>query len=84
MAIRLFLRISLFFFIPLLVLGGQKEKKAYELIYQDVQILKQQVLELDKKIGSHQEELQTIKQQMGEKGGCGEFDSSRKKRIVSS
>jgi tol-pal system protein YbgF len=66
MAIRLFLRISLFFFIPLLVLGGQKEKKAYELIYQDVQILKQQVLELDKKIGSHQEELQTIKQQMGE------------------
>ena len=66
MANRLFLRISLFFFIPLLVLGAQKERKAYELIYQDVQILKQQVLELDKKIGSHQEELKTIQQQMGE------------------
>jgi tol-pal system protein YbgF len=66
MAKGLFLRISLFFFIPLLVLGAQKERKAYELIYQDVQILKQQVLELDKKIGSHQEELQTIKQLMGE------------------
>ncbi len=66
MAKGLFLRISLFFFIPFLVLGAQKERKAYELIYQDVQILKQQVLELDKKIGSHQEELQTIKQQMGE------------------
>jgi tol-pal system protein YbgF len=66
MAKGLFLRISLFFFIPFLVFGAQKERKAYELIYQDVQILKQQVLELDKKIGSHQEELQTIKQQMGE------------------
>ncbi len=66
MAKGLFLRIALFFFIPFLVLGAQKERKAYELIYQDIQILKQQVLELDKKIGSHQEELQTIKQQMGE------------------
>ncbi len=63
---RLFLRISLFLFIPFLLCGAQKEKKAYELIYQDVQILKQQVLELDKKIGLHQDELQTIKQMMSE------------------
>jgi len=63
---RLFLRISLFLLIPLLLWGTQKEKKAYELIYQDVQILKQQVLKLDKKIGLYQDELQTIKQQMGE------------------
>jgi tol-pal system protein YbgF len=66
MASRLFLRIFLFLLIPLLLWGTQKEKKAYELIYQDVQILKQRVLELDKKIGLHQDELQTIKQQMGE------------------
>jgi tol-pal system protein YbgF len=63
---RLFLRISLFLLIPFLLCGAQKEKKAYELIYQDVQILKQHVLELDKKIGLHQEELQNIKQMMNE------------------
>jgi tol-pal system protein YbgF len=63
---RLFPRISLFLFIPFLLWGAQKEKKAYELIYQDVQILKQQVLELDEKIGQHQEELQAIQQQIGE------------------
>ena len=66
MANRLILRIFLFFLIPLLLWGTQKEKKAYELIYQDVQILKQQVLKLDKKVGLHQDGLQTIKQQMGE------------------
>jgi tol-pal system protein YbgF len=63
---RLFLRISLFLLIPILLCGIQKEKKAYELIYQDVQILKQKGLELDKKIGLYQDELQTIKQQIGE------------------
>ena len=66
MANRLFLRIFFFLLIPFLLWGTQKEKKAYELIYQDVQILKQQVLKLDKKIGLHQDELQAIKQQMGE------------------
>jgi len=63
---RLFLRISVFLLIPFLLCGTQKEKKAYELIYQDVQILKQQVLDLDKKIQSNQDELQTIKQMMSE------------------
>ncbi len=66
MANRLFLRIFLFLLIPFLLCATQKEKKAYELIYQDIQILKQQVLKLDKKIGLHQDELQAIKQQMGE------------------
>lgn len=66
MANRLFLRIFLFLLIPLLLCATQKEKKAYELIYQDIQILKQQVLELDKKIELHQDELQAIKQLMGE------------------
>jgi len=63
---KLFLRISVFFLIPFLLFGTQKEKKAYELIYQDIQILKQQVLDLDKKIGLHQEELQTIKRMISE------------------
>jgi tol-pal system protein YbgF len=63
---RLFLRISVFFLVPFLLCGIQKEKKAYELIYQDIQILKQQILELEKKIELHQDELQTVKQQMDE------------------
>ena len=66
MAHRLFLRIFLFLLVPLLLCGTQKEKKAYELIYQDVQILKQQVLELEEKIVLQQDELKTIKQQMEE------------------
>ena len=66
MANRLILRIFLFLLIPLLLWGTQKEKKAYELIYQDVQILKQEVLRLDNKMELHQDGLQTIKQQMGE------------------
>ncbi len=60
------LRIGLFLLIPALLCGTDKEKKAYELIYKDVQTLKQQVLELDKKIGRNQENINTIKQQMGE------------------
>jgi tol-pal system protein YbgF len=63
---RSFLRISLFLAVPLLLGGAQKEKKAYELIYQDVQTLKQQMLEFDAKIENYREEIQTIKQQVGE------------------
>ena len=66
MIIKSFLRISLFLLIPLLLCGIQKEKKAYELIYQDVQTLKQNVLELDKKIGQQNDELQALKQQIDE------------------
>lgn len=61
---RYFLRISLFFAIPLLFGGPQKEKRAYELIYQDVQTLKQQMLEFDAKLETYQEEIQTIKKQV--------------------
>jgi len=60
------LRICLVLLIPVLLCGTDKEKKAYELIYKDVQTLKQQVLELDKKIGRNQEDITIIKQQMGE------------------
>lgn len=66
---RLLPRIFLFFLIPLLLFSTQKEKKAYELIYQDVQILKQQVLDLDKKIGLHKEELEALKQNIAELTG---------------
>lgn len=60
------MRICLILLIPVLLCGTDKEKKAYELIYKDIQTLKQQVLELDKKIGRNQEDINTIKQQMEE------------------
>jgi len=60
------LRICLILLVPVLLCGTDKEKKAYELIYKDVQTLKQQVLELDKKIGRNQEDITIIKQQMEE------------------
>jgi len=63
---RHFLRICLILLLPLVLHGSDKEKKAYELIYQDVQTLKQQVLELDKKISKNQEDIHTIKQKMEE------------------
>ncbi len=52
--------------LPLVLHGSDKEKKAYELIYQDVQTLKQQVLELNKKISKNQEDIHIIKQKMEE------------------
>ncbi len=63
---RFFLWMSLFLAVPLLLGGAQKEKRAYELIYQDVQTLKQQMLEFDAKIENYREELQAIKQQVME------------------
>ncbi len=61
---RSFLGICFILAVPLLFGGAQKEKKAYELIYQDIQMLKQQMLEFDAKIENYREELQTIKQQV--------------------
>jgi tol-pal system protein YbgF len=67
MSKRFFLRIlSLLLAVPLLLGGAQKEKKAYELIYQDIQTLKQQMLDFDAKVENYHEELQAIKQQVAE------------------
>lgn len=46
--------------------GADKEKKAYELIYKDVQLLKQKVLQLDSKIERNAEDIQFIRQQLAE------------------
>jgi len=57
----------LILFLPLLLLGGaDKEKKAYELIYKDVQLLKQKVLQLGNKIERNAEDIQFIRQQLAE------------------
>ncbi len=61
---RSFLRISSVLAVPLMLGAVQKEKKAYELIYQDIQMLKQQMLEFDAKLEIYQEELQSIKKEV--------------------
>jgi tol-pal system protein YbgF len=57
----------LFLLLLSLFLGGaDKSKKAYELIYKDVQLLKQKVLQLDNKIERNSEDIQFIRQQLEE------------------
>lgn len=46
--------------------GADKSKKAYELIYQDVQILKQQILQLTEKIKNNTQDIEAIRKQLGE------------------
>ncbi len=46
--------------------NAQKSKKAYELIYKDVQLLRQQILQLDKKIEKNAEDVKFIKNQLNE------------------
>lgn len=55
----------LFLLLLCIFLGGaDKSKKAYELIYKDVQLLKQKVLQLDNKIERNFEDIQFIRQQL--------------------
>ena len=46
--------------------GQDREKKTYELLYEDVQLLKQQVQRLDKKLDGTVEDLRRIKDQLGD------------------
>jgi uncharacterized protein YoxC len=46
--------------------GADKKKKAYELIYEDVQLLRQQFLQLKKKIDKNNEDITFIKEQLDE------------------
>ncbi|MDD8026685.1 MAG: hypothetical protein PHI34_09220, partial [Acidobacteriota bacterium] len=48
------------------VAGQDREKKTYELLYEDVQLLKQQVQRLDKKLDTAAEDLRRLKDQLGE------------------
>ncbi len=57
------------FLIPLLALasaGADKKKKAYELIYQDVQLLRQQFLKLTEKIEKNSGDINFMKEQLEE------------------
>ncbi len=46
--------------------GADKKKKAYELIYEDVQVLRQQFLQLKDKIEKNSEDINFIKKQLEE------------------
>jgi tol-pal system protein YbgF len=46
--------------------GADKKKKAYELIYEDVQLLRQQFLQLKQKIEKNSEDINFIKEQLEE------------------
>jgi tol-pal system protein YbgF len=52
--------------LPIASAGTDKEKKAYELIYQDVQLLKKQILQLQEKIEKNAENINTLKEQTKE------------------
>ena len=52
--------------LPFLSPGADKEKKAYELIYQDVQLLRQQFLQLSEKIKTNTNDIDFIKEQLKE------------------
>lgn len=50
----------------LIIYAADKEKKAYELIYQDIQILKQQIQKLDAKVDSNSAAIASISKQLTE------------------
>ena len=58
--------IFLILLLALVSAGADKKKKAYELIYQDVQFLTQQFLQLKEKIGKNNEDISFIKGQLEE------------------
>jgi tol-pal system protein YbgF len=55
--------------LPMVSSGQDKSKKTYELIYQDVQQLRQDYLKLEKKIDAAAEDLRLLKDQLNNLGG---------------
>lgn len=58
--------ILIFLLIPIFTFSSDKSKKVYELIYEDVQHLKQQILQIEKDIGQNREDIEIIKNQLNE------------------
>jgi tol-pal system protein YbgF len=56
----------LLFLLPVLLAGQDRSKKAYELIYEDVQVLKKQLLALEEKFGQSVEAIEGLKSQLRE------------------
>lgn len=64
--LKKFLGIFLILLLPQISLAVDKSKKAYELIYEDVQLLKQQLLRIEEKIGKNAEDIRLLKDQFKE------------------
>jgi TolA-binding protein len=58
--------VALILLLALASSGADKKKKAYELIYEDVQLLRQQFEQLKKKIEKNNEDISFIKEQLEE------------------
>ena len=58
--------ILLFLFISPLSVFPIQEKKVYELIYQDIQLLRQKIIQMENKIEQNQADIQTIKENLAE------------------
>ena len=58
--------ISLILLLPLICAGTDKKQKTYELIYKDVQLLRQQFLQLKQQIDKNSEDINLIKGQLEE------------------
>lgn len=66
MSKRLIPGIFLILLIPCISAGFAQSKKAYELIYQDIQRLKQQILQIENKLEQSREDIEIIKNQLNE------------------
>jgi tol-pal system protein YbgF len=58
--------ISIILLLPLVSAGTDKKQKTYELIYKDVQLLRQQFLKLKQQIDKNTEDINLIKRQLEE------------------
>jgi tol-pal system protein YbgF len=65
---------------PMVSSGQDKSKKTYELIYQDVQQLKQEFLKLEKRLDAAAEDLRLIKDQLKDLAGQLKFVQSQQAR----
>jgi tol-pal system protein YbgF len=63
------LGVLLIVLLPMVSSGQDKSKKTYELIYQDVQQLKQEFLKLEKRLDAAAEDLRLIKDQLKDLAG---------------
>lgn len=71
-------------FLSVILLSGQsKEKKVYELIYNDIQLLKQQLQKLDEKIQQNREDIYTMQKQITEILNLSRLSRTEQAKLVS-
>ena len=71
-------------FLSTILLSGQsKEKKVYELIYNDIQLLKQQLQRLDQQIQQNREDIYTLQKQITEILNLSRLSRTEQAKLVS-